>query len=198
MNEGMSFLLFLFATAVSQNVVLTAGFGASTLLRITRHPKDIVVFSALLGGFAVCTVAIAYPLDQFIGTDFWMKLIRPLLILAIAAVLYCIADLVFSKLFPAFYSRVSRMLPLAAFNNLVIGIALICNHNFSLSILGAVGLALGCSVGFVVLSLITAEGIERMDNPDIPPAFRGIPITLIYVGMLALAILGFSTSVSFA
>ncbi len=198
MNEGMSFLLFLFATAVSQNIVLTAGFGVSTLLRITRHPKDIVVFSALLGGFAVCTVAIAYPLDQFIGADFWMKLIRPLMILAIAAVLYIIASIIFSKCFPLFYNRISRMLPLAAFNNLVIGIALICNHSFSLSIFGAIGLALGCSIGFVLLSLITAEGIERLDNPDIPPAFRGIPITLIYVGMLALAILGFSTSVSFA
>lgn len=198
MNEGMSFMLFLFATAVSQNIVLTAGFGSSMLLRITRHPKDIGVFSALLSGFAVATVAIAYPLDHFIGTGFWMKLIRPLLIVGIAVLLYCITSLVLSKGFPGFYARVSRLLPLAAFNNLVIGVALICNHSFALSIFGAIGLALGCSIGFVLLSLVTAEGIERLDNPDIPPAFRGLPVTLIYVGILALAILGFSTSVSFA
>lgn len=196
MSEIWSFILFLFGTSVAQNIVLTTGFGASMLLRIVRHPKDLGIFSAILGGFSVLTVAICYPLDMLIGTGFWAKLLRPLMIVAVAAVLYILATLICSKCFPNFYARAGKYLQLAAFNNLVIGVAVICNHNFSTSFFGAIGLALGCTVGFTLLSLLTAEGIERMDNPDIPPAFRGLPIALVYVGLIALAIIGFTPSIS--
>ena len=100
------------------------------------------------------------------------------------------------KKFTALYARVSRMLPMAAFNNLVIGIALIVNHQFALSFPGAVGLSLGACGGYLLLSWMTAEGMERLDNPDVPKAFRGLPATLIYLGIIALALMGFSGSVS--
>ena len=189
-------IIFLFATAITQNIVLTTGFGSSMLLRIVRHPKDIMPFSAVLALFAVATTAICYPLDLLIGTGFWAKLFRPLMIVAVATVLHCVTAFVLSKGFTGLYTRIGKFLPLASLNNLVIGIALISNHNFSTTLFGEIGLALGGCAGFVVLSLVTAEGIERLDNPDIPPAFRGLPIILVYVGLIALAILGFAPTVS--
>lgn len=42
---------------------------------------------------------------------------------AIAAVLYALASFWLHRALPSVYRRVSRLLPLAAFNNLVIGIA---------------------------------------------------------------------------
>lgn len=47
------------------------------------------------------------------------------------------------------------------------------------------------------MSLLTAEARDRMDNPDVPQAFRGLPIALVYLGLMALALLGFKTGVSF-
>jgi electron transport complex protein RnfA len=100
------------------------------------------------------------------------------------------------KKFPSIYERISRLIPIAAFNNLVIGVALIVNHQLALSLPGAVGLSLGACAGFLLLSWLTAEGMERLDNPDIPKAFRGLPSVLIYLGILALALMGFTGSVS--
>lgn len=111
--------------------------------------------------------------------------------------LYAITAFWLYKALPSLYRRVSRLLPLAAFNNLVIGMALIINHQFALGLAGAIGLSLGASLGFVLLSWLTAEGIERTDNPDMPQAFRGLPSTLLYLGILALALLGFTSSFSF-
>ncbi len=196
MNEFSRVLALLFATAVTQNLVLTTGLGSSMMLRITRHPRDLWRFFLLLGGFSVATVAIAYPLDQLIGIGFWAKLLRPLMIMGIAVVLYFIAALIFRYAAPAAYSRISHQLPLAAFNNLVIGVALISNHSFALSIFGAIALAIGCCGGFLVLSLLVYEGLQRMDNPAVPAAFRGLPLALIYIGLLALAVLGFAAPVS--
>ncbi len=194
MNDILSFILFLFAASVTQNIVLTTGFGSSMLLRVVRHPKDIGMFTLMLTQLSVLTVAISYPLDKLIGIGFWAKLLRPLMVLAVATVLYFLYTWILSRFFPRLYARIAKFMPLASFNNLVIGVPLICNHNFPTTYLGAIGLAIGCSIGFAVLSWLTAEGVERMDNPDIPTAFRGLPILLIYVGLVALAIMGFSST----
>ena len=110
-------------------------------------------------------MVICYPLDILIGTGLVAKWLRPLMIIAITAVLYVIVVITLNKRFPSLYRRIKRLIPVAAFNNLVIGIAIIINHQFAVSFLGAVGLSLGTCAGFLLLSWLSTEGIERLDNP---------------------------------
>lgn len=196
MNGISDLFFFLLLTVFVQNTVLTTGFGSSVMLRIVRRPQDIFRFGGLLCGFSLLTMLIAYPLDRLIGTAYAAKLLRPLMLIAIAAILYVVVCLVLMRALPSVYAGIRRLLPLAAFNNVVIGIALIANHTFALSLPGAIGLAVGSAIGFVLLSWLTAEGMERLDNPDMPQAFRGLPAMLLYLGILALALMGFRNSVS--
>lgn len=194
--ENIGDLLSFFVTiALLQNIVLTTAFGSSVVLNIVRKPKTIWLFTAILTVFSVLTVLIAYPLDGLLGTavsNYW----RPLMMVGITVVLYVIMTLILMRAFPAFYRRVSNLLPVAAFNNLVLGIALVCNVQFASSLGGIIGLAFGSCLGFGLLTWITAEGIERLDNPDMPAAFRGMPSTLVYLGLLALALMGFTSNFS--
>lgn len=187
--ELMSFFV---SIALLENVILTTGFGSSVMLHMVKKPKSIWLFSAIMGVFSVLTVAIAYPLDKHFGTDI-NNLWRPFMMVAITVVLYIVFTLVLMFALPKFYQRVSRLMPMAAFNNLVTGIALVCNAHFGAGLAGNIGLAIGSCLSFGILTWITAEGIERMDNPDMPEAFRGTPSTLLYVGLLALALMGFAS-----
>ena len=190
-SELKDMLSFFITVALLQNVILSTGFGSSVMLHMVRKPKNIWLFSAIMAVFSTLTVVIAYPLDRIIGTEvrnYW----RPTMIIGITVVLYVAANLLLQWLAPNFYSRVSRLLPMAAFNNLVTGIALVCNLYFPAGLGGNIGLAVGASLSFGILTWLTAEGIERMDNPDMPEAFRGMPSTLVYVGILALALMGFT------
>ncbi len=193
---GLSDLLSFFITiALLQNIVLTTGFGSSLMLHVVRKPKNIWLFSAVLTVFSVLTVLIAYPLDRLLGTaitNYW----RPLIMVAISVVLYVTTTLITRKSTPAFYTRISAMLPIAAFNNLVLGIALVANVQFTSGLGGIIGLTIGACLAFGLLTWLTAEGIERLDNPDMPDAFRGMPATLIYIGLLALALMGFTSDFS--
>ena len=189
------FVLFLLAAAFIQNVVLTTGFGSSVMLRIVRRPRDTFAFGGLLCFFTILTTMLAYPVDLLIRSFSAAKLIRPVIMIAIAAALYVGLSFLLKKTLPSVYQSLSRLLPLAAFNNVVIGVALIVNHQFTLSFWG-VGLALGSCVGFVLLCWLTAEGMERLDNPDMPQAFRGLPATLLYLGILAMALLGFTNAIT--
>lgn len=189
-SELQDLLSFFVTVALLQNVILTTGFGSSVMLHMVRKPKNIWLFSGILGVFSILTVIIAYPLDRLFGTEM-TNLWRPFMMIVITVVLYIAATLLLQWLAPNFYTRTARMLHMAAFNNLVTGIALICNAHFAVGLGGNIGLAIGSCLSFGILTWLTAEGIERMDNPDMPEAFRGMPSTLVYVGLLGLALMGF-------
>lgn len=188
-------LSFFVSVALLQNVILTTGFGSSIMLHMVKKPKSIWLFSGILGVFSVLTVLIAYPLDKQFGTEI-TNLWRPFMMVGITVVLYLIATLLLLYVLPNAYHRVARLLPMAAFNNLVTGIALVCNAHFGTNLAGNIGLAVGSALSFGILTWLTAEGMERMDNPDMPEAFRGMPSTLLYVGLLALALMGFVSDFS--
>ncbi|MBR7091672.1 MAG: hypothetical protein IKI50_00615 [Clostridia bacterium] len=189
-------LLCFLTAALLQNIVLSTGFGASMLLRTLHRSRDTLVFSLLLMLFAVSTVLLAYPIDMALGTSWNIKLLRPGIVVAITAVLYGLFSLLFRHLLPRFYTRYGRFFPLAAFNNLVIAVALIINHRAAVTLLPAVGIALGACAGFLFLSLCTRECVDRTDHPDMPYAFRGMPVSLLYLGILALGFMGFASSYS--
>ena len=51
---------------------------------------------------------------------------------------------------------------------------------------------LGSGLGYVLAVLLVTEARHRLRSRAIPKAFRGLPITLVYIGVLALAIYGFT------
>ena len=192
MNTFAGTLLAFLITATMQNLVLTAGFDASLMLKITRQPRQIVRFNVLLMIFSVATTCLFYPIDLLLPNGWITRMLRPLIIVLIACVLYIVATLLLNRL-PDLQRRVRHLLPITAFNNVVIGVALLINLQVSVSFFQAIAIAMGASIGFWLLCAITAEVVERLDNPDIPSSFRGLPGILLFLGLFALALMGFSS-----
>ncbi|MBQ3259227.1 MAG: hypothetical protein IJA68_01760 [Clostridia bacterium] len=191
MNSFGKMLLWLLVAATMQNLPLTTGLGVSSMLKVVRRPRQRNLFLLLLVPFSVVTTALFFPLDKAVPVTWVWLIFRPVCIVAITVILYVVASLLLVRFASDWYRHVKHLLPLAAFNNLVVGVAMVVNYQTSMDFFSAVGLALGSALGFVLLSAITAEGISRIDNPDTPPAFRGLPATLLYVGLLSLALMGF-------
>lgn len=185
-------LYWLFATAVIQNVILTTGFGSSMLLRVLNKKSDILKFGGVLSFFLIATVLIGYPIDMWMGRELAAKMWRPLVMVGIAAALYAAVTAVTAAVSVPFYKKIKPYVGPAAFNNLTIGLALIANHKVALSFWGTLGLAVGTCIGFMLLGWLTLEGRARMETSAIPPSFRGVPVTFLYLGLVALAMLGFS------
>ena len=193
MSELRNMVLYLLITATMQNLVLTAGFGSSTLAYLVRRPRYRRTYTWLLLVFTVATTALFYPVDLLIPFDWQFRMLRPLAVVVLTALLYIATVLVAIRRYPTWYRRVRRLLPLAAFNNIVVGAALVTNHQVAVSFFPAVGIAAGAALGFVLVSALSAEALERMDNPDMPAAFRGLPGMLVYLGLFALALMGFGS-----
>ena len=84
-----------------------------------------------------------------------------------------------------------RILPIAAVNSGVLGTALV-ERTQSFTLAQSIGFGLGSGLGYLLAVMLVTEAGNRLRSKAIPEAFRGLPITLIYIGVLALAIYGFT------
>ena len=84
-----------------------------------------------------------------------------------------------------------RIVPLAGLNSCVLGTVLVeRTQTFTLG--QSLGFGVGSGLGYVLAVLLVTEARHRLRSKAIPAAFRGLPITLVYIGVLALAIYGFT------
>ena len=80
-------------------------------------------------------------------------------------------------------------LTLGGCSTAVLGTLLICaNQNYTM--LQSVAFGLGSAIGYVFIIFIVREGRRRLRSKDVPSIFQGLPSSLIYIGVLSLAIYG--------
>ena len=97
--------------------------------------------------------------------------------------------MVLKKSMPALYESLGVFLPLITTNCAVLGTALTNVQNDYSFIASVVN---GISLGFLIAIVILAGIREKMEYNNIPESFKGMPITLLTAGLMAIAFFGFS------
>lgn len=183
-------LLAIFA----QNAVFTRALGVSRMVQLVGDDRT---SSALFGMMLCITQVLVAPAAFFAGRWFIAPLdnraqLRPLVYIASIAVV-CLAEHLVLWLLRSLSRRAQllRIVPLAALNSGVLGTVLVeRTQTFTLG--ESLGFGLGSGIGYVLAVLLVTEARHRLRSKAIPKAFRGLPITLVYIGVLALAIYGFT------
>ena len=183
-------LLAIFA----QNAVFTRALGVSRMVQLVGDDRT---SSALFGMMLCITQVLVAPVAVFAGRWFIAPLdnraqLRPLVYIASIAVV-CLAEHLVLWLLRSLPRRAQllRIVPLAALNSGVLGTVLVeRTQTFTLG--QSLGFGLGSGLGYVLAVLLVTEARHRLRSKAIPKAFRGLPITLVYIGVLALAIYGFT------
>ena len=183
-------LLAIFA----QNAVFTRALGVSRMVQLVGDDRT---SSALFGMMLCITQVLVAPTAFFAGQWFIAPLdnraqLRPLVYIASIAVV-CLAEHLVLWLLRSLprRSQLLRIVPLAALNSGVLGTVLVeRTQTFTLG--ESLGFGLGSGLGYVLAVLLVTEARHRLRSKAIPKAFRGLPITLVYIGVLALAIYGFT------
>jgi electron transport complex protein RnfA len=100
------------------------------------------------------------------------------------------------KFSPALYQALGIFLPLITTNCVVLGVTLLnITSGFiqaEAGLLKSIVQGMGGGIGFTLALLIMAGIRERLEFANIPKNLKGLPITFIIAGLLALAFLGFT------
>ena len=186
------FLSYAVLAIFAQNAVFTRSLGVSRLVQLVGDERTSSWWFALMLCITQVLVApLAYFAGSFIAPLPNRAQLRPVMYLTcIAAV--CLFELLVLKLAKGPRSgQLIRILPVAAVNSGVLGTVLV-ERTQSFTLEQSLGFGLGSGLGYLLAVMLVTEAQNRLRNRAIPEAFRGLPITLIYIGVLALAIYGFT------
>ena len=187
------FFFYAVVGVFAQNAVFTRALGVSRIVKLADDPEvDSLTFGVLLCSVQLISAPMAYFVNLWLSEQWYSTYVRPLVLVMCSAVAFFIVLLLVVLLVRSSGAKdIVAVLPMATFNTCILGTLLIgTTRHFDL--LQTMGFALGSGVGYVLAVLVVREGARKMDNEDVPATFRGLPVTLLYIGILALAIYGFT------
>ena len=170
----------------AQSAVFTRGLGVSRLVQLVGDDRTNSWWFALL----LCvTQLLVAPLAFYAGQ--LIAQLRPVVYVACVAVVCIFEHLVLRAVKGPRSGQLLRILPVAAINSCVLGTVLV-ERTQSFTLGQSLGFGLGSGLGYLLAVLLVTEARHRLRSRAIPSAFRGLPVTLVYIGVLALAIYGFT------
>ncbi len=184
-----------------ENMALAFFLGMCSFLAISRKVET----SFGLGLAVVFVLALTCPLNQFLyenlleeGALAWLgapsvdlSFLSFLVLIGTIAAVVQIVEMVIDRYAPALYGSLGVFLPLIAVNCAILGGSLfMVNRDYTLGEAAVFGT--GAGIGFLLAIVALAAVRERLRYSDVPPALRGLGITFITVGLMAIAFMSFS------
>ncbi len=187
-------LSLFFASILTSNILLANFLGMCSFISIS---KDIKAASGL--GMAVTvvltiTAAINWAVLQLLialGIEYLRYIVFIMVIAAVVQMLEMIIDRVSQTL----YMNLGIFLPLITVNCAILGVSLfveIRNYSFVQSVIYGLGSGLGWWLAIMLLSAIR----KKFEKAPIPSGLQGAGITMITIGFMAMAFMGFSGMLS--
>lgn len=180
-----------------ENMALSFFLGMCTFLAVSKKVKT----SIGLGIAVVVVLTVAVPVNNLVytyvlkedalvqGVD--LSFLNFITFIGVIAALVQILEMVLDRFFPPLYNALGIFLPLITVNCAIFGgvsFMVQRDYNFTESIVYGFGSGLGWMLAIVALAGIR----EKMKYSDVPPGLRGLGITFITAGLMALGFMSFS------
>ena len=184
----MTIFTILFTAALVNNFVLSQFMGICPFLGVSKKVET----AAGMGGAVVFVITIASLctsiLYNYLLVPAQLEYLNTIVFILVIAALVQFVEMVLKKMMPALSLGV--YLPLITTNCAVLGVALLSVQN-EYGVLESVVNGIGASLGFLLAIVLMAGIREKLENSNIPEAFKGTPIVLITAGLMAIAFCGF-------
>ena len=198
----MEHYLSLFVRSIfMENMALSFFLGMCTFLAVSKKVKT----SMGLGIAVIVVLGISVPVNQVIyfnllapGALDWagfpeadLSFLGFITFIGVIAALVQILEMVLDKYFPALYQALGIFLPLITVNCAIFGgVSFMVQREYNL--LESAVYGIGSGVGWA-LAIVALAGIrEKMKYSDVPDGLRGLGITFVTAGLMALGFMSFS------
>ncbi|NIM16196.1 MAG: NADH:ubiquinone reductase (Na(+)-transporting) subunit E [Candidatus Aminicenantes bacterium] len=180
-----------------ENIALALFLGMCTFLAVSKRLET----SVGLGIAVIVVQTITVPVNNLIYTSILkegalfkgvdLTFLGLLAYIGVIASMVQILEMTLDKFFPKLYNALGIFLPLITVNCAILGGALYMvkeEYTFGESVVFGVGSGTGWALGIIALAGIR----EKMRYSNVPDGLKGLGITFINVGLMALAFMLFS------
>lgn len=185
-NMALAFFLGMCSfLAVSKKVETAVGLGAAVTFVLTvTTPLNNLLYKYLLAEGALVWINPAWATVD-------LSFVRFLVFIGSIAASVQVVEMALDRYVPALYAALGVFLPLIAVNCAILGASLfMVERDYSLGESTVFGF--GSGVGFWLAIAALAAIREKLVYSDVPPALRGLGITFLITGLMAIAFMAFA------
>lgn len=171
--------------AVSKNVKTSAGLGvAVTLIMAVTVPLTYVLDKYLLEPGSLAWLG-----PKFATLD--LSFLSFIVFIAVIAAIVQIVEMIVEKYSPSLYNSLGIFLPLIAVNCAILGGSLFMQQRGYANAGQAFAYGLGSGLGWLLAIVSLAAIREKLAYSDVPKPLRGIGISFIITGLMAISFMTF-------
>jgi Na+-transporting NADH:ubiquinone oxidoreductase subunit E len=192
-----------FKSVFIDNMVFATFLGMCSYLAVSKKVSTAVGLGAAVIFVLAVTVPLNWLLDQYIlkeGALAWLgpeyasydlSFLSFIMFIATIATMVQLVEIIVEKFSPSLYNSLGIFLPLIAVNCAILGGSLFMQSREIPSLGLALTYGVGSGVGWFLAILAIAAIREKIRYSSVPPALRGLGITFIITGLMAIGFMSF-------
>ena len=197
-------LLQLFLKSIFiDNMVFATFLGMCSFLAVSKKVSTAVGLGAAVIFVMFVTVPLNYLLDQYIlqpGALVWLgeeyaeydlSFLTFILFIATIATMVQLVEMIVEKFAPSLYTSLGIFLPLIAVNCAILGGSLFMQQKEFNNITEATVYGVGSGIGWFLAIVAIGAIREKIRYSNVPEAFRGLGMTFILTGLMAIGFMSF-------
>ena len=190
-----------FRSIFVDNMVFAFFLGMCSFRAVSKNVKTSVGLGAAVTFVLVVTLPVNYLLQTKVLDPLGLGFLSFILFIAVIAGIVSIVEMAVAKYSPSLYGALGIFLPLIAVNCAIMGASLFMQQRITLGesdpkyigdVWDSISYALGSGIGWLLAIVGLAAIREKMAYSDVPAPLKGLGITFITVGLMAMAFMCFS------
>jgi Na+-translocating ferredoxin:NAD+ oxidoreductase subunit A len=187
----MEYLLIIISAVLINNVVLAQTIGICPFLGVSNKIDTSLGMAGAVIFVIVLATMVTYLIQIYVLDPLGLGFMQTITFILVIAALVQMVEIILKKVSQPLYQALGIFLPLITTNCAVLGVAILVikkNYNLLEGVVYGASIAVGFGLALVILAGIR----EQLDLVNIPKGMKGVPVSLVIAGILALAFMGFT------
>ena len=186
-----------------ENMVFAFFLGMCSYLAVSKKVKTAVGLGAAVVFVLTITVPVNFLIDKYLLQPGALKWLDPsladidlsflsfIMFIAVIAAMVQLVEMFVERFAPALYASLGIFLPLIAVNCAILGGSLFMQQKEFTQVPEALVYGLGSGIGWLIAIVLLAAVREKISYSNVPAPLRGLGITFIITGLMAIAFMAF-------
>ena len=187
----MTIFLILLSLILVNNFVMSQFLGICPFLGVSKKISTAAGMGAAVTFVMALASVITWLVQYYLLVPLHIEYLQTIAFILVIAALVQMVEIILKKISPSLYAALGVFLPLITTNCCVLGLAiLVIQKDFDL--VTGTFYAFSNACGFSLALVIFAGIREHIAIMEVPEGMKGVPISLITAGILAMAFMGFA------